>query len=466
MKKLTFIVLSAFALCTLPAAAQIEDYDISEDEIPFGLLEEAEEDESYNYIEKNYLSPLDEDVELDDKNPFFPDEYFIERLKAIPGPEEFQVFNSVVKSYIDRYATRLRRSVSSMIGRYNLYADMFDDILARYDVPEVLNYLPVIESAINPKARSHAGASGLWQFMPSTGKMYGLEINSWVDERNDPYRSTEAAARYLRKLYDTYGDWSLVLAAYNCGPGNVNKAIQRTGGARDYWTIYPHLPRETRGYVPAFIAASYIMNNYSQHNIKARTATKPIILDTAVVHYDLKMEQIARACDIDLEEIKGFNPQYKSTFIPGGRRRCTIALPQELCYKFVGIEDSIYRKTVTPTTIVTEEGDTTTVAPETQEYTEETIQEPVPVVSQNTSYSSRRESYSRDNNRHSRNKSDNRSSKRDRKSRKSASKEITIKDGDNLSKIAARNHTTVAELKKKNGLKSDRIRAGQTLKVK
>lgn len=458
MKKLFFSLLSACLLTTTTALAQYEDNDINEDEIPFGLLEEASEDEGNSYIDRNYLSPLDEDVELDDKNPFFPDEYFIERLKAIPGPEEFHVYNNVVRSYIDRYATRLRRSVSNMLGRYNLYADMFDDVLGRYDVPEVLNYLPVIESAINPKAKSHAGASGLWQFMPSTGKMYGLDINSWVDERNDPYRSTEAAAKYLTKLYDTYGDWSLVLAAYNCGPGNVNRAISRAGGARDYWQIYPYLPRETRGYVPAFIAASYIMNNYSQHNIKARTAVQPIVLDTAVVHYDLRMEQIASALNIEVNEIQGLNPQYKSTFIPGARRRCTIALPQELTVKFAGIEDSIYRKTLAPQLVVNEEsGDTTLVSQEP------TVAEPqVESEPQRPSVNRSRESYSRHNkNRRSR---DSRSSRNNRKHRQS--REVTIKNGDNLSKIAARNHTTVAELKRKNGLKSDRIRAGQKLRVK
>lgn len=447
------ILVLALMVMSLPAMAQIEDYDIDESDMPYGLQDEAQEAEANSYIDKNYLSPLDDDVELDDKNPFFPDEYFIERLKAIPGPEEFHVYNNVVKSYIDRYATRLRRSVSSMIGRYNLYANIFDDILGRYDVPEVLNYLPVIESAINPKAKSHAGASGLWQFMPSTGKQYGLDINSWVDERNDPYLSTDAAARYLRNLYDTYDDWSLVLAAYNCGPGNVNRAIARANGSKDYWTIYPYLPRETRGYVPAFIAATYIMNNYSQHNIKARRAAKAILLDTAVVHYDLTMEQIAQACSIDVEEVKGFNPQYKTNFIPGGRRRCVIALPEEMSMKFVAVEDSIYRTALAQNETQAQGSDSTTVQTNDQQSLE-TIESPEPVYNKRTSNS-------RNNDRQSRN---SRKSRNERKSR--GSKSITIRQGDNLEAIAKRNGTTVAQLRKLNGLKNDNIRAGKKLKVK
>ena len=445
--------MSALMFVTMPAWAQIDNTEIKEDEMPLGLLEETQESEQNSYIDKNYLSPLDEDVELDDKNPFFPDEYFIERLKAIPGPEEFHVYNSIVKSYIDRYATKLRRSVSSMIGRYNLYANIFDDMLFKYDVPEVLNYLPVIESAINPKARSHAGASGLWQFMPSTGKMYGLEINSWVDERNDPYRATEAAAKYLRNLYDTYDDWSLVLAAYNCGPGVVNRAIARANGVRDYWVIYPYLPRETRGYVPAFIAATYIMNNYSQHNIKPRTATHAIVVDTALVHYDMTMEQVAQACNIDVEEIKGLNPQYKTTFIPGGRRRCTIALPGELSIKFAGIEDSIYRYNIAQEKTANNSSDSTAVHENTVPNVE-TEQAPEPT------YNKRSTKTKESNDKRSR----NRSSRSERRSR--GSKSVTIRQGDNLGAIAARNNTTVAELRRLNGLKGDNIRAGKKIRVK
>lgn len=436
------LLVSGLMTASLPVLAQIEDYGIDESDMPYGLQYEAQEDESNSYIDKNYLSPLDDDVELADRNPFFPDEYFAERLKAIPGPDEFHVYNNVVRSYIDRYTTRMRGSVASMIGRYNLYANIFDDILYRHDVPEALNYLPVIESAVNPRARSRAGAGGLWQFMPSTGKMYGLDINTWVDERNDPYLSTEAAAKYLRNLYDTYGDWSLVLAAYNCGPGNVNRAIARAG-SKDYWTIYPYLPGETRGYVPAFIAALYIMNNYSQHNIKPRTAVRPVVLDTAVVHYDMTMEQIAGACGIGADEVKGFNPQYRTSLVPGGRRCCVIALPDELCVKFAAVEDSIYRSSVSGTEAV---DGSTAVADETPAADDSEVQE------QETSHAKRKATVG------------SRQNRRERSAR--GGKTVTIRQGDNLGAIAARHGTTVAKLRKLNNLNGDRIRAGRKLRVK
>ncbi|MBP5360483.1 MAG: transglycosylase SLT domain-containing protein [Bacteroidaceae bacterium] len=450
----TFIFLFAMLMAVaMPAIAQTDDEDILEDEVPFGL-QEAEEGEEDTYFESNFLTPLDDDVELEDKNPFFSDEYYAERLKAIPAPEEFHVFNSTVKSYIDRYATRLRRSVSVMLGKYNLYGDIFDDIINRYELPEVLRYLPVIESGLNPKARSHAGAGGLWQFMPSTGKMYGLDINSWVDERNDPYLSTDAAARMLKHDYEKFGDWSLVLAAYNCGAGNVSKAIARAGGVKDFWVIYPYLPRETRGYVPAFIAATYIMNNYSQHNIKARHAIKAIEVDTAVVHYDMRMEQIAKACGITVEEIKSFNPQYKTTFIPGGRRRSTIALPIDLTARFAGIEDSLYQGTLDMSALSL--SNDTTDATTDNDLADQEVAPPAPTTRTYSRSSNSR--YSRSQGRHSRNSRG--------RGRSGRSREVTIQQGDNLSKIAKRNHTTVAELKRRNNIKGDRIRAGQKIRVK
>ena len=452
----TLIFLFASLMLTIgKATAQTDDTDfLDEEEVPFGL-QEAEEFDEDTFFESNFLSPLDEDVELEDKNPFFNDEYYAERLKAIPAPEEFHVYNSTVKSYIDRYATRLRRSVSVMLGKYNLYGDIFDDILDRYGLPEVLRFLPVIESGLNPKAKSHAGAGGLWQFMPSTGKMYGLDINSWVDERNDPYLSTDAAARMLKHDYEKFGDWSLVLAAYNCGSGNVSKAIARAGGVKDFWVIYPYLPRETRGYVPAFIAATYIMNNYSQHNIKARHAIKAIEVDTSVVHYDMRMEQIANACGISVDEIKSFNPQYKTNFIPGGRRRSTIALPIDLTVKFAGIEDSIYQGNLEPVTYTAEANDSTLT------YNGETAAQETVAAPTHETRTYRNSSYSR-HDRHSRHSRDRHSRNR----HSSRSREITIQQGDNLSKIAKRNHTTVAELKRKNNIKGDRIRAGQKIRVK
>lgn len=455
IKKTYIAALALLFVAILPIAAQNDD-TISDDEyIPFGL-QEAEEDEVESFFETNFLSPLDDDVELEDINPFFSDEYYAERIKAIPGPEEFHVFNDIVKSYIVRYATSMRRSVSMMLGKYNLYGNIFDDILDRYDLPEVLRFLPVIESGLNPTAKSRAGAGGLWQFMPSTGKTFGLDINSWVDERNDPYLSTDAAARMLKRDYEQFEDWSLVLAAYNCGAGNVSKAIARAGGVKDFWVIYPYLPRETRGYVPAFIAATYIMNNYSQHNIKARKTIKAIEVDTAVVHYDLRMEQIAAACEISVEEIKSFNPQYKTNLIPGARRHSTIALPIELTVKFAGIEDSLYQGTLNPNETALS-ADSTLVASGGEALNSDLADENADLQTDLTNSASRSGS-SVSNSRNAKAKT--------RNVRTSRGKEITVKAGDNLGAIARRNHTTVAELKRKNKLKGDRIRAGQKLRVK
>lgn len=207
---------------------------------------------------------------------------YIERLSRLPNVMEMP-YNEIVQKFIDRYTGRLRHSVSYMLGASNFYIPIFEEALEAYGLPLELKYLPVIESALNPKATSHAGAAGLWQFMVATGKQYGLEINSLIDERRDPIKSSYAAAHYLKDLYNIFGDWSLVIAAYNCGPENINKAIHRADGQADYWKIYPYLPRETRGYVPAFIAANYVMNYYCEHNICPMRTTLPAKTDTVVV---------------------------------------------------------------------------------------------------------------------------------------------------------------------------------------
>ena len=233
------------------------------------------------YYSQKYLK-VDDDCNYRDENRTYEPEVYVDRLKRLPNIMEMP-YNDIVQKFIDRYTGRLRRSVSYMLGASNFYMPIFEDALSAYDIPLELKYLPVIESALNPKATSRVGAAGLWQFMPSTGKQYGLEINSLVDERRDPVKASYAAARYLRDLYKIYGDWSLVIAAYNCGPQNVRKAMQRAGGEADYWKIYPYLPRETKGYVPAFIAANYVMNYYCEHNICPMRTTLPAKTDTVVV---------------------------------------------------------------------------------------------------------------------------------------------------------------------------------------
>ena len=243
------------------------------------------------YMSKTYLSE-DNDCRMKDVNPVFEKEVYIERLKRIPSIIELP-YNEVVQKFIDRYSGRLRHSVSYMLGASNFYMPIFEEALETYGLPLELKYLPVIESALNPKAVSRVGATGLWQFMLTTGKQYGLKVNSLVDERRDPVKSSYAAANYLSDLYKVFGDWSLVIAAYNCGPDNINKAIHRAKGVKDYWHIYPYLPKETRGYVPAFIAANYIMTYYCDHNICPMVTRLPAKTDTVMVSRNVHHEQVA-----------------------------------------------------------------------------------------------------------------------------------------------------------------------------
>jgi membrane-bound lytic murein transglycosylase D len=244
-----------------------------------------------------------------------PDSIYISRLQNldsyIPLP-----YNQSVKKFINFYLNKRRGQVSIMMGLTNYYFPLFEEALARYNLPAELKYLPIIESALNPRIVSRAGASGLWQFMYGTAKMYGLEINSYIDERNDPIKSTDAAARYLRDLYAIYGDWHIVIAAYNCGPGNVNKAVRRSGGKQGYWEIYSKLPKETRGYIPIFIAATYVMNHAKEHNLVAIQPSFKMLTDTIIVNSYVNFEQIAASLDIPVLEIRQLNPQYKRDIIP------------------------------------------------------------------------------------------------------------------------------------------------------
>jgi len=274
-------------------------------------------------------------------NVVFHDTVYLKRLHRMPTEMELS-FNSVVKSHIEMYANRRREQVSYMLALGDYYFPMFEQALDRQGMPLELKYLPVIESALNPVAVSRMGATGLWQFMLRTGKGYGLEVNSLVDERRDPYKATEAAVRYLKDLYAIYGDWNLVIAAYNCGPGNVNKAIARSGGKRDYWQIYYHLPRETRGYVPAFIAANYIMNHYADHKIcPAHSYNATTALDTVQVNNRIHLEQIAGVLDLSVSELRRLNPQFKKDVIPGDSKAYALVLPSEKMYAFIDKNDEI-----------------------------------------------------------------------------------------------------------------------------
>ncbi len=350
---------------------------------------------------------------LKGENVSFHDSVYINRLYCMPTEIELS-FNQVVRSYIEMYSVRKREQVGYMLALGEYYFPMFEAALDRHGLPLELKYLPVIESALNPVAVSRAGATGLWQFMLRTAKGYGMEINTLVDERRDPYKSTEAAVQYLKDLYAIYGDWNLVIAAYNCGPGNVNKAMARSGGSKDYWAIYYNLPRETRGYVPAFIAANYIMNHYADHNIcpVRLSDITHLALDTIHVDKEIHLGQIATVLDVSVDVLRRLNPQFKKDIVPGHFKPYALVLPSEKMYAFVEQADSIAnydRDTYFTHRTLTLDGSTTAGSVENVIY--------------------------------------------------------RVRSGDNLSVIARRNGTTVARLKSMNGLKSDRLRIGQSLIV-
>lgn len=277
-----------------------------------------------------------------DSVPRFEDFVYESRLAKLDATSPFDlVYNPHVKGFIELYAVRKRELVSRMMGLSQLYYPMFEEVFDKHNIPLELKHLAVIESALNPNARSRCGATGLWQFMYPTGKMYGLNVNSYIDERSDVYKATEAAAEYLKSLYSMFGDWQMVLAAYNAGPGTISKAIRRSGGKKTYWEIRPYLPLETQAYVPAFIAANYVMNYPTEHNIYAASPRKTYFeVDTAVLKEPMTFSQISAALDISVEEIAYFNPQYRKSEIPAGGNSLT--LPKAKIGAFLSNETEIY----------------------------------------------------------------------------------------------------------------------------
>ncbi len=259
--------------------------------------------------------------------------------------------NDIILDYIKFYSSRRNKHLGQMLGSSGYYFPLFEEKLDQHNLPLELKYLPIVESALNPQARSRVGATGLWQFMLATGKAYGLKVNSYVDERMDPILATEAACAYLKKLYSLYGDWNLVLAAYNAGPGNVNKAIRRSGGKSTYWEVRPYLPRETRGYVPAFIAVNYLMNFPSDHNIYPTDASCAWVeTDTILVSDQVRFDQIEAFTHVDAEELARLNPSYRKGIIPGVGNQNVLRLPYEASSLFIANADSIYnyKKDETP----------------------------------------------------------------------------------------------------------------------
>lgn len=441
MRKKLFIVMALTILggnCVTQAQNEKEEITVTDNEGKEEIIDVPEAmgyevDSLLNlYYSRTYLQP-DNDCNLKDENVSYPKEVYIERLSRLPNVMEMP-YNDIVQKFIDRYTGRLRHSVSYMLGASNFYTPIFEEALEAYGLPLELKYLPVIESALNPQATSHAGAAGLWQFMVATGKQYGLEINSLIDERRDPIKSSYAAAQYLKDLYKIFGDWNLVIAAYNCGPENINKAIHRAGGNSDYWKIYPYLPRETRGYVPAFIAANYVMNYYCEHNICPMRTKLPAKSDTIIVSKDVHLKQIAEVCGIDIDELRALNPQYRRDIVNGNNKPSIIRLPATATNTFIANEDSIFNyKTET---LLTRRSLVEVASSSSSSYTRK-------------SSSTKRKNYTRK-----------------KRTRRSRPKRVTIRKGDTLSEIAERNHTTVKKLRQLNGIKGNNIRAGKKIRVR
>lgn len=258
-------------------------------------------------------------------------------------------FNNIIKSHIQVYTVRQRDKFSAVLGLMDYYFPMIENIFDSYGLPAEFKYLAIIESALNPNAvNRRSGATGLWQFMYSTGRLYGLTINSVIDERRDPVKSTHAAAKFIRDLYSIYNDWVLVIAAYDCGPGNVNKAIARSGNKKDYWEIYYRLPRETRGYIPQYVAAAYSVNYFAEHNLRPLPVNIPLSTDTIVVNKDIHLSQISEVMNIPIEELRALNPQYRTGLVPGSSRPLALTLPMNHLSDFIDLNDTIrsYKKEI------------------------------------------------------------------------------------------------------------------------
>lgn len=349
-----------------------------------------------------------------------PDSIIAARLQSMRTVVPM-TFNSEVRSYIRFYLKYMSRRMDVMLSLCEYYHPLFEDALERYGVPAELKYLTIVESAMNPMATSRVGAAGLWQFMFSTGKLFGLEVNSVVDERRDIHKSTYAAARYLSEMYNNvFNDWTLSIAAYNCGPGNINKAIARSGGKRDFWDIYYFLPRETRGYIPAFIAVNYVMTFYKEHGISPKEIKMPMRTDTLIVNHDILMTYVEEYLDIENDELRTLNPQYRVDYIPGSTGHYSLCLPTSKIELFIANQDSIYARSA----------DSLARRPITVE--------PVKL----------------------------KGDKRKAKGEKSGQRYHTVKKGETLSSISRQYGISVQKLKSINGLKKDQITIGTRLKIK
>lgn len=360
----------------------------------------------HNAVREDYTPEYDLDSVRFSSN--VPDSVYIRRIKEMNSYITLP-YNDIVKNYIILYSEKLK-NINKILGLCKYYMPIFEATFNKYDMPEELKAMAVIESALNPVAVSRAGAKGMWQFMYQTAKNYGLKINSFMDERMDVEKAADAAARYLMDSYKIFGDWNLAIASYNCGAGNVNKAIRRSGGKMAFWDIYPYLPRETRGYVPAFVGALYTMNYYKEHGIVPEVAAMPPAVDTFKINKMLHFKQVEELVGVPMEQIRNLNPQYRHDIVPGNEAECVLRLPYNYTNKFIDAGDSLYR------------------------HKAEELFNPVTIKKIKDGGDGQRIIYK-------------------------------VKSGDNLGKIAARHRTTVAKIKKWNGLRSDNIRVGQRLVI-
>ena len=341
---------------TLPADSIVEEI--------VGIIPESLDSDIDSLLHSwhvQYFTKREDYCHDDEENVYFPDSVYASRLASLPRIIPMP-YNNVVRDCIDLYTERRRNLVRYMLGMADYYFPIIEEVLDKHGLPIALKYLAEVESALNPVALSRVGACGLWQFMLPTGKQYGLTINSLVDDRRDPVKATEAACTYFKDMYAIYKDWSLVMASYNCGPGNVNKAIKRSGGKTNFWDIFPYLPKETRSYVPLFIAANYVMNYYCDHNLCPLETNLPLATDTIHVNKMLHLQQVSEVLRVDLEQLRALNPQYKRDIVPGNTGDAVLKLPASDTYAFVDKEDSIYQYRVEeflPSYLVTINGGST-----------------------------------------------------------------------------------------------------------
>lgn len=319
------------------------EFTIAEDDGVLFMIDKLLQDKYYNAfgICMDSAAPLQEDLKTE-----LYDSILAPRLNQLDQQSPFDLrYNEYTKAFINLYVNKKRALSQSVLGLAPFYFPMIEELLDQYDIPLEIKYLAVVESALSNRARSRVGAQGLWQFMYRTGRMYGLQATSYYDDRMDPYKSTQAACRYLKDLYAMYNDWSLVLAAYNSGPGNVNKAIRRSGGHKDYWKIRPFLPRETRGYVPAFIAVNYMMNYAGEHELFPHQKLPfEFAADTVAVKKAISFDQLSSYLPISKEELEFYNPQYKLGFIPQSddKREYFLCMPKATIGLYITNERAIY----------------------------------------------------------------------------------------------------------------------------